>query len=385
MRKLPLKLEKRLQRRKDDDSFRILLPFISGIDFLSNDYLGFARSKKISERAEKLCQHNDEKNGSTGSRLLSGNHPLFGIAEKEVACFHNTEAALIYNSGYDANIGFFSAVPQKDDIILYDEFAHASIRDGLKMSLARNFKFLHNDLADLRAKLKRFWNKFPEADIYIVTESVFSMDGDSPDLWQLTEIAEDFNAALIVDEAHATGVMGEFGEGLVQTLGLENRIFARIITFGKALGAHGAAILGSKELKHYLINFSRSFIYTTALSPHTVAVIRESYQGLKEDQEALRMLKNNIGYFRTEVIKNDLQHIFTESLSAIQACVIAGNTNVKRMASELQHKGFAVKPILSPTVPAGSERLRFCLHAYNSKQEISEVLKVLGNFVTKEL
>ncbi|MBT8318737.1 MAG: pyridoxal phosphate-dependent aminotransferase family protein [Gramella sp.] len=385
MRKLPLKLEKRLQRRKEEDSFRIILPFSAGVDFFSNDYLGFAGSEMIFKEAEKLFQDFELKNGSTGSRLLSGNHPAFRIAEEEIAGFHNAETALMYNSGYDANIGFFSSVPQKDDIILYDEFAHASIRDGLKMSLARNFKYLHNDLSDLKIKLKRFRNKFPDAEIYIITESVFSMDGDTPDLLQIIEIAEKYNAALIVDEAHAFGVIGNTGEGLVQKKGLEERVFARIITFGKALGAHGAAILGSDALRNYLINFSRSFIYTTALSPHTVATIRAAYHYLSKDEEALIMLKNNIDLFKAEVLTNDLQHIFIESQSAIQACVISGNSRVKKVALELQKKGYNVKPILSPTVPAGSERLRFCLHSYNSVQEIRGVLKVLGNFVIKEM
>ncbi|MBT8295982.1 MAG: aminotransferase class I/II-fold pyridoxal phosphate-dependent enzyme [Gramella sp.] len=385
MKKLPLKLEKRLQRRKEEDSFRIILPFSAGVDFFSNDYLGFAGSEMIFKEAEKLFQDFELKNGSTGSRLLSGNHPAFRIAEEEIAGFHNAEAALIYNSGYDANLGFFSSVPQKDDIILYDEFAHASIRDGLKMSLARNFKYLHNDLSDLKIKLKRFRKKFSDAEIYIITESVFSMDGDTPDLLQIIEIAEKYNAALIVDEAHATGVIGDTGEGLVQKKGLEERVLARIITFGKALGAHGAAILGSDALRNYLINFSRSFIYTTALSPHTVATIRAAYHYLSKDEEALIMLKNNIDLFKAEVKKNDLQHIFIDSQSAIQACVISGNSRVKKVASELQKKGYNVKPILSPTVPAGSERLRFCLHSYNSVQEIRGVLKVLGNFVIKEM
>jgi len=381
MKRLPLKLDKRLQKRKEEDSFRKLLPFMNGIDFYSNDYMGFSKSEDIFETAGRIMSEYGALNGATGSRLLSGNHPLFKKAENQLASFHNSQSALIFNSGYDANIGFFSAVPQKNDIILYDEFSHASIRDGLKMSLAKNYKFQHNDLEDLKQKLKRLCGKSEDAVIYIVTESVFSMDGDSPDFMRLVELAEKFHANIIVDEAHATGVIGEKGQGLVQQLKIENRVFARIHTFGKAMGCHGAAILGSNELKEYLVNFSRSLIYTTALTPHTVATISAAYRYLENEQQSLNKLRENIQFFKSEITLNKLQNLFVESDSAIQACVISGNTKVKLAASELQNKGFNVKAILAPTVPNGSERLRFCIHSYNSKQEISEVLKVLGNFV----
>ncbi len=381
MRKLPSKLEKRLQRRKEDNSFRKILPNSRGVDFFSNDYLGFSESEIIAGRSNRLMQEYGSLNGATGSRLLSGNHPVFKKAENQLASFHNSQAALIFNSGYDANIGFFSAVPQKNDIIFYDEYSHASIRDGLKMSLAKSYKFRHNDLDDLLRKLERLDINRNDPEIYIVTESVFSMDGDSPDLEKLLDLAESFQARLIIDEAHATGVFGEKGEGLVQQLNIESEIFARIHTFGKAIGCHGAVILGGIDLKDYLVNFSRSLIYTTALPPHTVNTIRAAYRFLDEDQSELNGLRSNIQHFRAGIRENDLQNSFVESNSAIQACIIKGNYRVKLAAEELQKKGFNVKPILSPTVPEGFERLRFCLHSYNSKHEISEVLKVLGNFV----
>ncbi|MDX1761568.1 MAG: 8-amino-7-oxononanoate synthase [Christiangramia sp.] len=381
MNKLPTKLEKRLQKRKEDDSFRELLSSQNGVDFFSNDYLGFSNSEEIFENTSRILKTSEAMNGSTGSRLLSGNHSLFKVLENQLADFHNSQAALVFNSGYDANIGFFSAVPQKADIILYDELIHASIRDGLKMSQARHFKFRHNDLEDLEEKLKRFSTKEDESVVYVVTESVFSMDGDSPDLKAMLDLTEKFVARLIVDEAHATGVIGEKGQGLIQQLKIENEIFARIHTFGKAIGCHGAVVLGNSDLKDYLVNFSRSFIYTTALSPHSVATIIAAYQKLESDLQNLNKLKENIEHFRAELQKYDLEDLFVDSFSAIQVCVIPGNSKVRSIASDLSEKGFNVKPILSPTVPAGSERLRFCIHSYNSFQEISQVLKVLGNFV----
>ncbi|GAA4312313.1 pyridoxal phosphate-dependent aminotransferase family protein [Pontixanthobacter gangjinensis] len=383
MKKLPSKLEKRLQKRKEDDSFRELLSSRPGVDFFSNDYLGFSNSEEIFEKASRILKTSEVLNGSTGSRLLSGNHSLFKLLENQLASFHNAQSALVFNSGYDANIGLFSAIPQKGDIILYDELSHASIRDGLQMSLARNYKFLHNDLQDLEAKLKRFSSADDDAVTYVVTESVFSMDGDSPDLDNLLGLTEKYGARLIVDEAHATGVLGENGQGMVQQLKLETQIFARIHTFGKAIGAHGAVVVGSRDLKDYLVNFSRSFIYTTALSPHSVATISAVYRKLENDPQPIKELRRNIDFFRAEIKKNKLDGSFADSNSAIQVCVIPGNSLVRNIASQLSQSGFNVKAILSPTVPAGAERLRFCVHSYNSFDEISQVLKDLGNFVAK--
>ncbi len=381
MNKLPLKLKKRLLSRNDDDSFRKLLPFPEGVDFFSNDYLGFSRSVKIASFANKLLEDSVMLNGSTGSRLLSGNHQLFNRLEKNLAQLHNAPSALVFNSGYDANIGFFSCVPQKGDIIFYDEYSHASIRDGIKLSNAKSFKFRHNDLIELEAKLNRISASESEAEIYIVTESVFSMDGDQPDLGEMMKIAKKHQAKVVIDEAHATGVLGAKGYGLVQDLNLEASVFARIITFGKALGCHGAAILGSEELKEYMVNFSRSFIYTTALSPHAVATIIAAYKELKEDGKHFEILQENIQCFKNEICRNGLQKIFIPSHSAIHSCVVPGNGKVKKIAQELLEQGFAVKPILSPTVPQGKERLRFCLHSYNNEKEISEVLSFLKNLL----
>ena len=176
-------------------------------------------------------------------------------------------------------------------------------------------------------------------------------------------------------------VFGEKGEGLVQRLQLHDIVFARIMTFGKGLGCHGAAILGSEDLKSYLVNFARSFIYTTGLSLHSVATILVAYQFLNKNQESIRALKNNISHFNKMKNSFSLKPIFVRSKSAIQSAIIPGNEHVKSIASQFQEKGFDVKAILSPTVPEGQERLRFCLHSFNSPEEISEVLTLLSNFV----
>ncbi len=381
--KFPKNLASKLEIREQNNALRKLPIPNNLIDFSSNDYLGFSKNKTIFEETHQyLINNNSIQNGATGSRLISGNHQIYQEAEKYIAEFHQSESALIFNSGYDANVGFFSAVPQKGDLILYDELCHASIRDGIQLSNAKSYKFKHNDFEDLeRLILKPTTNNQQPTTIYIVTETVFSMDGDCPNMEELIAVAEKYNCHLVVDEAHSLGIFGEHGEGLIQMLGLQDRLFARIMTFGKGLGCHGAAIVGSQELYNYLVNFARSFIYTTGLSPHSVATILVAYQHLQTEQSAIEQLRKNINHFNQQKNILGLKPMFVHSKSAIQSAIIPGNQNVKSIAIQLQEKGFDVKAILSPTVPEGQERLRFCLHSYNTKEEISEVLALLSNFV----
>ncbi|MCK8524234.1 pyridoxal phosphate-dependent aminotransferase family protein [Aquimarina sp. D1M17] len=381
---LPERLQKKINNRKKDKALRALGLREKLVDFSSNDYLGFANSKTIFDNAHQLLvDKNIKVNGATGSRLLSGNHGLYTNIEDSLAAFHNAETALVFNSGYDANVGFFSSVPQRGDFVFYDELIHASIRDGIQMSNAKSYKFKHNDLEDLRNKVELCYEKEGNTDtseIYVVTESVFSMDGDIPDLKGFVDFCKKINCHLVVDEAHASGVFGNCGVGLLQELGLENEVFARINTFGKALGCHGAIILGSKELKQFLVNYARSFIYTTGLPPHSLATIQVAYQELKKTKE-IEKLHSNIQYFRDKIRDTNLISMFIDSKSAIHCCIISGNEKVKAIAHQIQDQGFDVKPILSPTVPSGQERLRFCLHSFNSEEEIDEVLDLLATFV----
>ncbi|MCZ8091340.1 pyridoxal phosphate-dependent aminotransferase family protein [Flavobacterium sp.] len=378
---LPKILSDKLEKREQNNAFRKLPVYKDLVDFSSNDYLGFAKSETIfNQTHEYLLENNIKINGATGSRLISGNHNLYQITEEVLAHFHKSETALIFNSGYDANVGFFSSVPQRNDVILYDELCHASIRDGILMSNAKSYKFQHNDFENLEKLITtqlETRNSKPET-FYIVTESVFSMDGDSPNLEELVTLCQKYNCYLVIDEAHALGVFGNHGEGLLQSQGLQDKVFARIMTFGKGLGCHGAAILGSQELKNYLVNFARSFIYTTGLSPHSVATILIAYQNLISEKEAIEKLKNNIQLFNQEKMQMGLKPLFVYSKSSIQCAIIPGNEKVKAIATQLQENGFDVKAILSPTVPEGQERLRFCLHSYNSEKEISDVLKQLS-------
>ncbi|AXT62143.1 pyridoxal phosphate-dependent aminotransferase family protein [Aquimarina sp. AD10] len=381
MEGLPKKLQKKLFDRAQNNALRTLPGSKGWVDFSSNDYLGFASSKDIFNETHKLLEEKKTfRNGATGSRLLSGNHNFYIETEQMLAKVHHADAALIFNSGYDANIGFFSSVPQRGDIIFYDELIHASIRDGLQMGIAKSYKFKHNDIDDLQEKITTLSAKLEnDNEVYVVTESVFSMDGDSPDLKKLVSFCKNKNYQLVVDEAHALGVFGKNGIGLVQELGLEHQVFARINTFGKAMGCHGAVILGSKDLKSYLINFSRSFIYTTGLPPHSLATIQTAYKELQDSVEAQKLVEN-ISFFNKKIKETELDSIFIKSNSAIHCCIISGNENVEKVARQIQEKGFDVKPIKSPTVAKGKERLRFCLHSFNSKKEITKVIELLAIF-----
>ncbi len=387
--KFPNKLENKINSRDENKALRTLGLQSNLIDFSSNDYLGFAKSEVIFDGAHQfLLDENIKINGATGSRLLSGNYRLYDVVEKQISKFHQSEAALIFNSGYDANLGFFAAVLQRGDVILYDEFIHASIRDGIQLSNAKAYKFKHNDVDDLECLIKRHSELVSEShnEIYLVTESVFSMDGDMPDLFAMSEICKKHNAFFVVDEAHAIGVFGQHGCGEIQRLGIETAVFARIITFGKGLGCHGAAILGSQELKEYLINFARSFVYTTGLAPHALATIKIAYNQLvissEYEQTHQGQLQENIQFFKSELVRLKLQKAFIESNSAIHCCLISDTIKTKRIANQLREKGYDVKAILSPTVSVGEERLRFCLHNYNSPKEITEVLENLNIFVS---
>ena len=364
-------LHKKLEERKQQNAFRTLRLPNNKIDFCSNDYLGLAtiNHQLATNNCQPLTINYQLSSGSTGSRLLAGNYPLIEAVEQQIAIFHQSKAALIFNSGYDANIGLLSSVPQKGDTILYDFLSHASIRDGIKLSQAQSFAFLHNDLKDLERRLKH-----SIGNIFVVTESVFSMDCNRCPLREIVALCQQYKAHLIIDEAHATGVVGDRGEGLVQHLQLQENIFARVHTFGKACGCHGAVVLGSSVLRDYLINFARSFIYSTSLPSHAVAVIQNSYNIFPLMMEERTHLQSLINYFQNATI--NYPKLISET--PIQVVIIESNDAVKSVADLLQENGLDVRPILYPTVPKGKERLRIVLHSFNTLEEVKKLVQLLG-------
>lgn len=363
-------LQQQLNERIEKGLIRKLSTTSLPLDFSSNDYLGFANSPILKQMiVEKSKQIINLKNGSGGSRLISGNHPYTEETEQFIAEFHNAQCGLIFNSGYDANIGLLSSIPQRGDTIITDELIHASLIDGARLSHAERFKFKHNNIVDLESKLKN-----AKGLVYVVIESVYSMDGDIAPLLAINNLCNQYHANLIVDEAHATGIFGNQGRGLVSLLNLENDIFARVVTFGKAIGAHGAIILGSHTLRKYLINFARSFIYTTAAPLHNIISVNAAYQLLAQGDFNIQ-IQQKIALYNN--LMEDVNLPIIKSESAIQTILFNSNETAKNAASKLQSKDFDVKAILSPTVAVGKERLRICLHTYNTDQEITALVKEL--------
>ncbi|MET3500278.1 8-amino-7-oxononanoate synthase [Mucilaginibacter rubeus] len=366
-------LKNKLHERQQSGTYRELRPETGLTDFCSNDYLGFARSAVLKQSiVNEVNTHPLSLNGAAGSRLLSGNIRYAEDLEQQIAIYHQSEAGLLFNSGYDANLGLLSSLAQRGDTIILDELVHASIIDGARLSYANRYSFRHNDLESLEAKLK-----LSKGNCYVVIESVYSMDGDTPPLTQILNLTEKYNAALIVDEAHAVGL---YSKGLVCELGLQQRIFARVITFGKALGSHGAIVLGSSNLRNYLINFSRSFIYTTAASFHQLAAIKMAYQLLENSDEAIINLKRNIRLFKQKVNAGET-YTLLNSDSSIQCIVLKSNETAREAARQLQTNNLDVRPILSPTVAQGTERIRICLHSFNTENELTLLAATLNKFI----
>ncbi|MEQ9231825.1 MAG: 8-amino-7-oxononanoate synthase [Cyclobacteriaceae bacterium] len=362
-------LKEKLDERREKGLLRVLESGNSGIDFLSNDYLGLARNQELAGRIQDRVSAVDFlPNGGTGSRLLAGNHKHYEELEVYLSGLFQSEACLTFNAGYAANQAIVSSVAEKGDTILYDQLSHVCLKEGAWLSKAESFSFAHNDVADLEQKLKR-----AKGRVFVITESVFSMDGDEAPLREIIDLCNVRGAYLIVDEAHSTGSFGKSGAGWLVEKNLYQEVFARVYTFGKGMGVHGACVAGSQKLMEYLINFGRSFIYTTSLPPHSVISIHESFKFLAEHSELQLELAQKIQMFKS--------YIATDSDTSIQPIQIPGNKEVRRVAKELQEKGFNVRPIVSPTVKEGTERLRICLHTFNTDEEITGLASELKNYI----
>lgn len=363
-------MQARLARRIRNKEFRTLPPRHWRYDFISNDYLSFARSEELKK---KIAEHflKTDGIGATGSRLLSGNLETAELLEKDLSEFFQYPKALVFPCGFTLNCGLIAAVASDRDAVLMDENAHASLKNGLKLSPAHGFFFKHNDLNHLETRLKRIRNLYE--NIFIVVESLYSMDGDLCNLEKVLELSQIYGARLIVDEAHAVGSFGEKGRGFLSGFEDHEHLFASVITFGKALGCQGAAVLGSEELIKYLQNFCHSFIYTTGLSTFSLVAMQESLNLLKKDPEQRKQLQERIGFFNKKMGIERQSPIYSLRFS---------NTNLLREASaSLKEKGVGALPIYSPTVQKGKERLRLSLHAHNSEDEIQLCIDALRNFL----
>ena len=374
-----------LERRRQVGSLRKLTLFHTenAVDFSSNDYLGLAQSHNQQKMVEKAYESLPTPLlGATGSRLLTGDSWYAQKLETKLAKWHNRKAALLCNSGYDANLAVLSCLGL-DSIVIMDELCHNSIQMGVRLS--KNCivkKFLHNNLNDLRRILtEKNCLSSAKRQILVVVESVYSMDGDMAPLKGVLQTAKQHQASVIVDEAHGLGVFGQNGMGVLAELGLENHpaLLCSVHTFGKAAGCHGAVVCSSLAIKTYLYNYGRPIVYSTSLPLHSLVAITCSYQSMAGviGKRLRKQMCGNIEFFRINMgsmmkgIKSCIALV--PSKSPIQAMIVPGNHECIEFCDTLWNKSnnrIRLYPIRSPTVPKGQERVRIILHAQNCESDI---------------
>lgn len=355
-----------LREREKAGLLRSLEPAPGGVDFCSNDYLGLARDRRLRRRIAALAADSAMPQGATGSRLISGNHPAIEALEAQLSGFYGSEAALVFSSGFAANLGLLASLGGVVKTLVCDRLLHASAIDGGRLSGSKRVIFAHNDMRELKSGLKELEAGETAA---IVVETVYSMDGDFAPLEEIADLAEKHDAAVVVDEAHANGVLGPAGRGSVVAARLQDRVLARVVTFGKALGLQGGAVLCSRDLREYLVNFARSFVFSTGVSPLWAASVQSVYELLPELNAEREQLRGNVSYFRERVAASAQPWLPSESW--IQCLRVPGARRITRVGGVLRSRGLAALPIRAPTVPEGEERIRVCLHAHNTRAEIN--------------
>ncbi|MXZ28581.1 MAG: 8-amino-7-oxononanoate synthase [Gammaproteobacteria bacterium] len=354
-----------LREREKVGLLRSLETAPGGIDFCSNDYLGLARDRRLRGRIAAVAAESAAPQGATGSRLISGNHPEIEALEAQLSGFYASEAALVFSSGFAANLGLLASLGGVVQTLVCDRLLHASAIDGGRLSGAKRVIFVHNDMRDLKARL----GELPSGETAAVAvDTVYSMDGDFAPLKEIAVLAEEQDAAVVVDEAHANGVLGPAGRGGVVAAGLQDRVLARVVTFGKALGLQGGAVLCSKDLRDYLVNFARSFVFSTGVSPLWAASVQSVYDMLPDLNAEREQLLDNVSHFRGRVAESAQPWLPSESW--IQCLRVPGARRIRRVGGVLRSRGLAALPIRAPTVPAGEERIRVCLHSHNTREEI---------------
>lgn len=437
----PSSLERRLsallEKRRAQSKLRSLKSSPPGsVDFSSNDFLSLSTNKDFQDDYLAVLNRSNTPLGSTGSRLLDGNSDFAENLEREIAGFHGAEAGLLTNSGFDANVSIFTFLPQKQDVIIYDELIHASVHDGMRQCRTKDqIPFKHNDVEDLSRILQQFSSASPNRNIFIAVETVYSMEGDLAPLTEIVDLIESLfpnkNAHLIVDEAHATGIYGPNGSGRVCELGLEKRVSIRLHTFGKALASNGgrysqsrkccrsntvpAIILCSPVIRLFLINYARPLIYTTFMSYPTLLAIKTVYDWLRLGKanyvSVIRILREcpllTTGFQLAANMYHLIDHLYTQlqSLNSVISQAASSSPvplvtlpatcpespifallspHPRSLAAYCQAAGFIVRPVVAPTVPSGTERVRVCLHAGNTVEQIDRFVECVKQWILRE-
>ena len=370
-----------LNKLTDTSNFRTLKNYESNSCFIldkgrkmlnlsSNDYLGIGGNSAFSREFAADCKF--DFCGSTSSRLLTGNHKIYTELENLLASVYQRQSALVFNSGYNANVGILPALTQKGDLILADKLVHASIIDGLKLSNAQVVRYRHNDYEHLEKLLQKHTDL--NGNIFIVSESIFSMDGDLCELHKLIDIKKKYNAFLYLDEAHAVGIRGNKGLGIAEENDLIGDIDFIIGTFGKAYASQGAYIICDKLFADYLTNKMRSLIFTTALPPISIAWTKFVFEKTLDMQDSRLAVKKIADNFVCGIKAKGYN---INSQSQIVPFMVYDNEKSILLAEDFQQKGFYVLPVRPPTVPDGTARLRFSLNATIKPEHINSILNIL--------
>ena len=368
---LRARMTEELEDLREDSQLRTL-DHLGGINLCSNDYLGLAFDPRLKQAALASVANADAM-GSTGSRLLSGNSREWEELETEFARFAGTEAALYFGSGYAANVGLLSSILKPGDVVFSDALNHASLIDGMRLSGAQKVIYPHGDMEFLESALRE---EFSSAGVkVIVTESVFSMEGDVAPLEPLVRLARKYDAELVIDEAHATGVCGPEGRGIAADLGFDREILAIVHTCGKALASAGAFVCCGNELKNYLVNRARTFVFSTAMPPYMAGQIRAALGIARAADDRRALLCKLAANLRERLGAAGIGT--SHSTTHIIPVFLGSNEAALHVAAELQANGFAVKAIRPPTVPAGTARLRISLTSRITLEEIDRLAEVI--------
>ncbi|MDH3443655.1 MAG: 8-amino-7-oxononanoate synthase [Deltaproteobacteria bacterium] len=364
-------LYRKMRRVDGEQGPALILDGREVINFSSNNYLGIANHPALREAAKAAIDRYGC--GSGASRLISGNMNLHEELEAKIAEFKGTEAALVFNSGFQANTGIIPALVGQEDVVFSDSLNHASIIDGCRLARAKVVVYSHRDVDQLEQGLKQA----PSRDRkLIVTESLFSMDGDEAPLKEIAELAERYGAMVMVDEAHATGVYEPNGTGLVAKLGLGERVLVQMGTLGKALGGFGAYVAGSKALRELLINRSRSFVFTTALPPAVMAMGIAALELVMNEPERRRTLRDHCQRLRDGL--TNLGFALGNSESQILPLLVGDAGACMNLSETLLSRGVFAQGIRPPTVPPGTSRLRITVMATHTPEQIEQALETFA-------
>ncbi|SDY79822.1 8-amino-7-oxononanoate synthase [Thermoactinomyces sp. DSM 45892] len=344
------------------------------LNLSSNNYLGLAGHPQLAEAMGEAIERGVGA-GSPSSRLIVGHEEETALLESELANWQKSEEALVFGNGYMANLGVLSALLGREDAVFSDRFNHASIVDGIRLSGATHYRYRHRDMDHLENHLKKADQKGIRRKV-IVTDAVFSMDGDLAPLQEIVYLKERYGAALFVDEAHSVGVVGTQGRGLAHDLGIAEQVDLHMGTFSKAFGVYGAYVSGKREWIRYLIHTARSFIYTTALPPVMITAIRRSLQLVKQGALLRQYLMGKCRYFREELSQAGFR--LTDSMTPIIPIVLGESSTTLQFSKRLVDCGVLAVAIRPPTVPKGEARIRFSLMASHRDGDVQEAIRKIG-------